>query len=159
MSFIIFLIGALMPFILVYIIAYRIGRLTERDQWKGKRFDLICHLHRQRVFSLKTFGPGMRTKGVTDHIKKELDIEIAAKPDDLEEWVDVILLALDGAWRAGHEPEHIVAGMQAKLIKNESRKWPDWRTANPDKAIEHVRDASAPASAVAETNVAPIGAE
>jgi len=26
---------------------------------------------------------------------------LQAKPADLTEWVDVILLALDGAWRAG----------------------------------------------------------
>lgn len=35
--------------------------------------DLIAHLHRQAAFSKATFGPGPRTKGVTDHIKKELD--------------------------------------------------------------------------------------
>jgi hypothetical protein len=62
--------------------------------------DLIQHLFRQRDFSLRTFGPGQRTHGVLDHIRKEL-AEIEAKPADLTEWVDVILLALDGAWRAG----------------------------------------------------------
>lgn len=44
-----------------------------------QRFDLIAHLHRQREFSARAFGPGART-------------------------------------------------------------WPDWRTAEPGKAIEHVRD-------------------
>lgn len=101
-------------------------------------FDLVAHLHRQRDFSLRTFGPGERTDGVLDHIRKEL-IEIESAPRDVAEWVDVILLALDGAWRAGHEPEAIAQAIQAKQERNESRKWPDWRTAEPGKAIEHVR--------------------
>jgi hypothetical protein len=41
--------------------------------------DLIQHLFRQRDFSLRTFGPGQRTHGVLDHIRKEL-AEIEAKP-------------------------------------------------------------------------------
>ncbi|MGH6882853.1 MAG: dATP/dGTP pyrophosphohydrolase domain-containing protein [Hypericibacter sp.] len=28
----------------------------------------------------------------------------------------------------------------AKQAVNEQRSWPDWRTADPDKAIEHVRE-------------------
>ena len=101
-------------------------------------FDLVAHLHRQRDFSLRTFGPGARTKGCVDHIRKELR-EIEADPTDLSEWVDVVLLGLDGAWRAGFTPEEIVAGLAAKQTKNEARSWPDWRTADPDKAIEHDR--------------------
>ena len=101
-------------------------------------FDLVAHLTRQREFSLKTFGPGARTKGVIDHIRKEL-AEIEAQPDDIEEWVDVIILAFDGAWRAGWEPAKIVEAIVAKQKKNEARQWPDWRTADPEKAIEHVR--------------------
>lgn len=104
-------------------------------------FDLIKHLERQRRFSVNTFGPGMRTKGVCDHIKKELK-EIEAQPDDLEEWVDVILLALDGAWRSGHEPLDICKAIAAKQTKNENRDWPDWRTVPADKAIEHTKTAA-----------------
>lgn len=50
---------------------------------------------------------------------------------------DVASLALDGAWRAGHTAEQVAAGLGDKLTKNEGRDWPDWRTADPDKAIEH----------------------
>lgn len=106
-------------------------------------FDLVAHLERQRTFSLRTFGPGQRTAGVLDHIRKELR-EIEAQPGDLEEWVDLVLLALDGAWRAGHEPAAIAAGIEAKQAKNEDRNWPDWRTADPGKAIEHNRTGTAP---------------
>lgn len=103
-----------------------------------ERFDLVAHLHRQREMSLKNFGPGARTQGVIDHIKKELN-EIEQDPTDITEWVDVIILAFDGAWRAGWEPEDIVKAIVAKQTKNEARQWPDWRTADPNKAIEHVR--------------------
>lgn len=108
--------------------------------------DLVAHLYRQRAFSRATFGPGPRTEGVVDHIRKELrEVESAAAVMSsepravLKEWVDVILLALDGAWRTGATPEEIVMAIRAKQNKNENRDWPDWRTAPKDKAIEHVR--------------------
>jgi hypothetical protein len=100
--------------------------------------DLVKHLERQRAFSEKTFGPGPRTKGVLNHIRKELD-EVEKEPTDIYEWVDLILLALDGAWRAGHEPQAICDALQAKQLKNENRVWPDWRGSSPDHAIEHDR--------------------
>lgn len=106
--------------------------------YRRRTFDLIAHLERQRQFSFRTFGPGNRTKGVVDHIRKELR-EIEAAPHDLKEWVDVILLALDGAWRCGHSPEQIATGIDVVQTRNEGRTWPDWRTADPDKAIEHDR--------------------
>lgn len=101
-------------------------------------FDFHAHLARQAAWSEKTFGPGPRTKGVCDHIRKEL-LEIEADPLDLREWIDVVILGLDGAWRCGGTPEQIIAGIVAKQTKNEGRTWPDWRTADPDKAIEHDR--------------------
>jgi hypothetical protein len=112
-----------------------------RSQLAEGSFDLVAHIKRQRAFSLVTFGPGARTKGVCDHIRKELG-EIEEDPTDIMEWVDVILLALDGAWRAGWEPTNIAAAIEAKQTKNEGRKWPDWRTQPTDRAIEHDRSAS-----------------
>lgn len=97
------------------------------------------HLARQRAFSHKTFGPGARTGGVVDHIRKEL-AEIEASPDELSEWADVIILAFDGAWRAGWEPQEIIDAIKAKQARNEARTWPDWRTMPNDRAIEHVRN-------------------
>ncbi|MDM2015305.1 DUF550 domain-containing protein [Mycobacteroides abscessus] len=107
-----------------------------------------AHLARQRAFSLATFGPGARTKGVLDHIVKELD-EIRSSPGDISEWVDVVILALDGAWRAGWEPQQIIDAIIEKQTRNEQRTWPDWRTADPDKAIEHVRDSAGEATPTA----------
>lgn len=101
-------------------------------------FDLLAHLRRQAEWSERTFGPGGRVQGVCDHIRKEL-VEVEAEGGPLSEWVDVIILGLDGAWRSGATPEQIAVAIMAKQRKNELRNWPDWRTADPSKAIEHVR--------------------
>lgn len=111
-------------------------------------FDIIAHITRQIEWSARTFGPDARTKGVIDHIRKEL-AEIEAKPDDLSEWCDVLILAIDGAWRmlrSAHPAfssetlaSLIIHQLISKQTKNESRTWPDWRTMPADKAIEHDR--------------------
>ncbi len=103
----------------------------------------VAHLARQRAWSRTTFGPGDRLSGVIDHIGRELDevADAAAEGvDTLPEWVDVIILALDGAWRSGAEPHQIIEAIKSKQARNEARTWPDWRTADPTRAIEHVRD-------------------
>lgn len=114
-----------------------VGQAISADPCRTQ-FDLVGHLYRQRAFSQRVFGPGLRTAGVLDHIRKELK-EIEASPYDLMEWVDVVLLALDGAWRAGHEPGTIARAISDKQAKNENRTWPDWRTEDLTKAIEHDR--------------------
>lgn len=96
-------------------------------------------LHRARAWSLETFGPGFRTEGVVKHIEKELD-EIRANPMDAVEWIDVAILALDGAWRTGTAPEDIVQAMLDKYAENARRTWPDWRTLSQDEPSEHIRD-------------------
>lgn len=102
------------------------------------------HIARQRDWSRATFGPSRRTLGVIDHIRKEL-AEIEAEPLDLGEWVDVIILAIDGAWRAGHEPQQIIDAIRDKQARNEARAWPDWRMRSADQAIEHIRTEGASA--------------
>lgn len=88
--------------------------------------DLIAHLTRQACFSRATFGPGARTKGVTDHIRKELEevekcysLDMEAYPHEFttprltrhpsdkqrheaaaKEWTDVAILGLDGLLRS-----------------------------------------------------------
>jgi hypothetical protein len=111
--------------------------------------DFEAHLIRQMVFSRATFGPGERTEGVIDHIRKEL-VEVANTDMRPLEWVDVVILALDGLTRslwAGENyrlPADSVATAAVGMIvekqaKNERRNWPDWRSADPSKPIEHVR--------------------
>jgi len=83
-------------------------------------------------------APVRRTKGLIDHITKEL-AEIEAKPDDISEWADLIILAFDGAWRHGHSAADIIHAVKDKQAANETRTWPDWRDRSEDEAIEHER--------------------
>lgn len=134
--------------------------------------DFIAHLTRQAAFSKATFGPGPRTKGVIDHITKELrEVEkVYEKPardylprpamshvegiraqhgEAAKEWVDVAILGFDGLlrsiaaanphWTFDRVAEQAVALVISKQGKNELRDWPDWRTADTEKAIEHKR--------------------
>ncbi len=96
--------------------------------------DIGEYLKRQEEWSSRTFGHGTRTLGVTKHIEKEI-AEIRAKPHDLFEWVDVIILAMDGYWRHGGSPESLMIALQAKQDKNFSRNWPT--PTSEDEAVEH----------------------
>lgn len=112
--------------------------------------DLKQHLLRQMAFSTATFGPGRRTLGVVDHITKELR-EVLESNGSPSEWVDVVILALDGFSRSllyqdGQVPpsrdvvaDMVCAILENKQSKNENRVWPDWRKSDPNKAIEHDR--------------------
>ena len=105
---------------------------------------LASILTAQQRFSFETFGPpGARspkdpTAGVRDHLRKELT-EVDRTPHDIEEWMDVAILAFDGALRAGYTPLQVAAAFTAKNHKNSLRRWPDWRLAVPGTAIEHLR--------------------
>jgi hypothetical protein len=110
-------------------------------------FDLEAHLKRQMAFSRATFGPGERRAGVIDHIRREL-VEVERAEEAATEWVDVVILALDGltrrlvecGWDHNEAAEKACRMIVQKQTRNERRDWPDWRTAAPDQAIEHVRN-------------------
>ena len=104
---------------------------------RGRASDICQYNERQRQWSRKTFGDGKRTLGIITHIRKELE-EIVDQPNDLEEWIDVAILALDGYWRHGGEPAQLMAHLQAKQNKNFARRWP--APGPEDEPIEHVRD-------------------
>ncbi|MDQ7734673.1 DUF550 domain-containing protein [Halomonas sp. SpR1] len=109
------------------------------EEFGGKNVNLANLVKRQMEFSSERFGPGARLKGIIDHIRKEL-IEVEQSGGELEEWVDVVLLALDGAWRAGNNPYQVAGAVHQKIEKNIKRSWPDWLKADTDKAIEHVKE-------------------
>lgn len=96
-----------------------------------------------KEWSSVTFGPGTREKGVIAHIRKELEeIENAPTPElKAREWVDVIILGIDGLWRSRPNMPigALVAMIVAKYAKNRQRQWPDWRTLGEDQPIEHKR--------------------
>lgn len=100
------------------------------------------YYERQIEWSRETFGPALRTKGVLDHIRKELG-EIEQEPHDLSEWVDVVILAMDGFWRHGGNAADLLPALLAKQKKNMARTWPDWRAMSEDRAIEHDRSKDA----------------
>ncbi len=134
---------------------------------KDFSIDLRQHLLRQMAFSTATFGPGARHEGVSDHIRREL-IEIKeaatvegtfmfgddraltaqahADMDAALEWVDVVILAMDGLTRSllaanmsrDDAARHACIMISEKQARNEDRRWPDWRTADTSKALEHV---------------------
>lgn len=97
---------------------------------------LTDYLCRQRVWSKETFGPGKRTGGICEHIRKEL-LEIQADPTDVVEWIDVMILAMDGYWRAGGDPAHLMGALRVKQMKNFARTWPP--PGPEDEASEHIR--------------------
>lgn len=97
---------------------------------------LTAYLERQWHWSAKTFGIGRRSEGICKHIEKEL-AEIRANPDDLDEWIDVIILAMDGYWRHGGKPLDLLPRLQAKQRVNFARTWPEPQP--EDQATEHVR--------------------
>lgn len=102
--------------------------------------DLAKHLERQREWSLNTFGPpNNNTAGIIDHIQKEL-VEVEKNPEDVFEWIDIVLLAFDGAMRNGWSPEDVTNALRTKQLINEERKWPDWRTVEKGKAICHIKE-------------------
>ena len=114
--------------------------------------DLKQHLIRQMAFSKATYGPGTRTNGVLDHMAKEIE-EVRESNGSSDEWVDLVILALDGLTRqlsfCNEGDKRIktaeeIADAACRIIvgkqdRNENRTWPDWRTMSADKAIEHVR--------------------
>lgn len=103
-----------------------------------ERFDILQFIREKNTWSEATFGPGKRTAGVIAHIRSELT-EIEAKPDDVVEWCDVILLALDGAFRAGFTPTQVITALIEKQAKNTRRQWPDWRTKKEGEFSSHVK--------------------
>ena len=79
-------------------------------------------LNRHIIWSRGTFGEKYSHKRICNHIRMELE-EIEASPRDLTEWVDVMFLAIDGAWRAGYTKEQIEDAMHMKQRINRERKW------------------------------------
>jgi hypothetical protein len=97
--------------------------------------NLFEFINRQRRWSKNTFGDGARTEGILKHIEKEI-LEVRDAPSDLSEWCDIVILALDGAWRAGHSPAEICRALESKQAKNMTRVY--LRTSD-DVPSEHVR--------------------
>ena len=97
-------------------------------------------LDAQRRWSDATFGEGKRVGGVLDHIRKEL-VEVAEHPEDLSEWADLLILAIDGATRQGYSGAEVVKAYHTKMRENRRREWPPIPEGGfpEDQAVEHVQ--------------------
>jgi hypothetical protein len=73
-------------------------------------FDLVAHIRRQREYSLRAFGPGQKHT-----FQESVSAALRFSEGNLYDWAGVILGALDGAWRAGHEPDEIALAVAAHL--------------------------------------------
>lgn len=104
--------------------------------------DLALYLARQKEWSAKTFGSSERRLGIVEHIGKELAEVVAARTaeESLEEWCDIAILALDGAWRSGFTPEQVWSQLCRKQRLNLHRRWPP--IGPEDRAKEHIREAA-----------------
>lgn len=109
--------------------------------------DLKQHLTNQIIFSRNTFGPGTNRERLLAHLAKEIE-ETRESNGDSSEWVDILILALDGLTRQiahvdGYNPEanaqRACEILKQKQTINENRKWPDWRTTAPSAPIEHLK--------------------
>ncbi|TPG60144.1 dATP/dGTP pyrophosphohydrolase domain-containing protein [Ewingella americana] len=120
----------------------RLARNLEMNDGKVPRekpFSLEEFIEDKKEFSIKAFGPDYSSNRILDHIIKEV-AEARKHPKDVMEWIDIIHLGLDGAWRSGTKTEHIINALESKLELLKMRDYPDWRTADENKPIEHIRD-------------------
>jgi hypothetical protein len=98
----------------------------------------------KQVVACSSSGPVIKEhaprdeQGVIDHIEKEL-VEVKKTPKDGYEWIDIIILAIDGYVRSGNDPDELLFNMLWKQKKNMRREWGDWRDHEPGKAVEHVK--------------------
>ena len=99
------------------------------------RREALAEVYDSRAeWSRRTFGEKAGYQGVVEHIRREL-LEIEAEPTKLEEWVDVVMLAMDGAWRsAGADGAAFWEAFAAKARKNEARRW---KAPDAQGVIEH----------------------
>lgn len=100
--------------------------------------DFRTYITRHINWSRTTFGDRNTSAGVIAHLRKEL-IEVEEAPSDLEEWIDLIILAIDGAQLEGYDATDIIAALLAKQHKNTQRIWPDQHTLTPGQPIEHIK--------------------
>lgn len=105
--------------------------------------DMRDFFERQRRWSYETFGPRSHRgpAGPLRHLVKEAAEALEADSHDKqwEEIADCLFLVFDAAHRAGMTYANLTFAAMDKLNKNQSRKWPDWRTVPADQPIEHVR--------------------
>ncbi|CAN7516266.1 DUF550 domain-containing protein [Pseudoxanthomonas sp. LjRoot168] len=130
-------------------VADAIRARTELEQpTDAENFSLAQYLREQSKWSQDTFGPGPMVESLLDHIRKEIT-EVSEAPGDVVEWVDIAMLALDGALRCGVTPAEVIATLAAKFAVVKERQWPAAGSTPPGEAICHIKTESDTAAAAA----------
>ena len=94
--------------------------------WPALKLDWNDYLLRHIEWGWHTFGTpadGRGPLGPLDHALKEVE-EIAADPTDIVEWIDAIILTIDGYFRADGEAEVLKLERVAYLASVEYQSWP-----------------------------------
>jgi hypothetical protein len=97
---------------------------------------LAAFMERHRAWIERTFPRNATTEGITRHIEKEC-AEVREKPEDLDEWIDILILGIHGYWRNGGTAEDLLPRLNRKLTRNESRRYV--MKDDPNEPIEHDR--------------------
>src|SRR5690242_2810902 len=84
--------------------------------------EFLNFLEDKKRWSYRTFGEGYKLEKICKHIEAEL-VEVRQTPTDLYEWVDLILLALDGALRVAKSPMAVLVAIYKKHQINVDRRW------------------------------------
>jgi hypothetical protein len=98
--------------------------------------DFVELWREQEAFSEATF-PGITPLAVARHLRSEAD-ELIASPTDRLEWVDALLLSIDGARRAGMTCDELLALAFRKIEINRQRQWP--AVVDVNESVEHIRN-------------------
>lgn len=104
---------------------------------------MLLFFKSQQVWSYETFGPPEHRGpvGPLKHLAKEA-MEAYKESDRVKrrkEIADTLFLSWDAAHRDGMTMGELAGIALAKLQENKERVWPDWRTADPNEAVEHDR--------------------
>jgi hypothetical protein len=93
----------------------------------GARMNLFEFLNQQHSWSNEVFGRTENVAARLERLRKHIDSELQEIDEDrtnLEEWVDLMILSMEAALRAGHTPHAIVMALEAKQARNMARQWP-----------------------------------
>lgn len=82
--------------------------------------------------------PRTTTTGAANHLRKEIE-ELTDKPDDAEEWADILHLAIQGGTKAAGSLNKFMGVVGNKLDANMKKR--DWPKLPDEQGIyEHKRD-------------------
>jgi hypothetical protein len=125
-------------------------KVMAQDAVDPRRVSMVSVLASQITWSAKTFGTEARKEGLLRHIERECNEVRTAESggsNELSEWIDIVMLALDGAWRREWSStfyttneavaEEVVTALLAKMAVNQAREWPAPGVPE-DQPVEHV---------------------